>query len=429
MPDRSPSDDAAVTKIVVEVVGRLSARLADATDAVQKTLELEIGQLRGDPQLLGLLNASVEGNVATVLNAIHHDIPIERVESPTAALEYARRLAQRGVPANALVRAYRLGHKALLDMIVEGIHQAGADPALSLDVFGRISAVSFRYIDWISQQVVEVYEAERDRWLENRSRVRDVRIAEILEGSDIDVDVMTKTIRYPLRKVHLALVVWFSDDVNPGNEFVRLERFLGELAEHMDAGNALFVAADRVSGWGWIPLGANEIHLVERVRCFVAMQAEAPYVALGEALPGVDGFRRSHRQAQNAHRVAVAAGSSAPRVTAFSDQGLSAAALMGTDISEARVWVGEVLGPLATDSDNDALLRETLRIFLHERGSYKAAAEQLHLHFNSVKYRIQRAVERRGRPIADDRVDVEMALLVCRWFGAVVLRPERPRDK
>jgi len=45
-----------------------------------------------------------------------------------------------------------------------------------------------------------------------------------------------------------------------------------------------------------------------------------------------------------------------------------------------------------------------------------------------VKYRVQRAVERRGRPI-DDRLDVELALLVCRWFGAVVLRPERARDK
>jgi PucR C-terminal helix-turn-helix domain/GGDEF-like domain len=407
---------------VVEVVDRLSDRLADATSAVQKTLELEIGELRSDPQLLDLMHASVEGNIATVLHAIHHNIPIERVESPTAALEYARRLAQRGVPANALVRAYRIGHK--VDMMVEGIYQVDADPTLGLDVFGRISAVSFRYIDWISQQVVEVYEAERDRWLENRSRVRDVRIAEILEGGDIDVDAMIKAIRYPLRKMHLGLVVWFSDDVNFGNEFVRLERFLDELAEHMDAGSALFVAADRVCGWGWIPLGANATDTVERVRRFVVNHDEAPHVAVGEALPGVDGFRRSHRQAQNAHRVAVAAASSTPRVTAFSDQGLSAVALMGTDISEARAWVGEVLGPLATDLDNDAMLRETLALFLRERGSYKAAAEQLHLHVNSVKYRIRRAIQRRGRPIGDDRLDVELALLVCQWFGAVVLRSE-----
>src|ERR1700739_2754707 len=154
MADRSRFDDAVVTKTVVQVVDWVNDRLADATSTVQKTLELEIGELRGDPQLLDLMHASIEGNVATILNAIHHGIPIERVESPTAALEYARRLAQRGVPANALVRAYRIGHKVVLDMIVEGIHQVGADPALGLDVFGRISAISFRYIDWISQQAV-----------------------------------------------------------------------------------------------------------------------------------------------------------------------------------------------------------------------------------------------------------------------------------
>jgi DNA-binding PucR family transcriptional regulator len=429
MADRSRFDDAAVTKTVVQVVDCVSDNLAGATSAVQKTLELEIGELRGDPQLLDLMHASIEGNVATILNAIHHGIPIERVESPTAALEYARRLAQRGVPANALVRAYRIGHKVVLDMIVEGIHQVGADPAVGLDVFGRIAAVSFRYIDWISQQVVEVYEAERDRWLENRSRVRDVRIAEILEGGDIDVDAMIEAIRYPLRDVHLGLVVWFSDDVDFGNEFVRLERFLDELAEHMGAGSALFVAADRVSGWGWIPLAANTTDPVECVRRFVVNHNEAPYVALGQPLSGVDGFRRSHRQAQNAHRVAVAAAVSMPRITAFSDQGLPAAALMGTDISEARAWVGEVLGPLATDSDNDTMLRDTLALFLRERGSYKAAAEQLHLHVNSVKYRIQRAIQRRGRQIGDDRLDVELALLICQWFGAVVLRSERSLDK
>jgi hypothetical protein len=38
-----------------------------------------------------------------------------------------------------------------------------------------------------------------------------------------------------------------------------------------------------------------------------------------------------------------------------------------------------------------------------------------------VKYRVQRAVERRGKPIADDRLDVEVALLLCHWFDTKVL--------
>jgi hypothetical protein len=425
MADRSRYDDEVVSKSAAAIVDRLGEQLAAITQAIQQILERDIAELRGDAQLLGLLHKSTEGNVETVFNALHYDIPIERVEPPTAALEYARRLAQHGVPSNALVRAYRLGHQALLAMVVDAINEAGLDPALGLAVFDRMTTVTFRYIDWISQNVVNVYEAERDRWLENRSRVRSVRVAEILEGEDIDIDAMTTAIRYPLRRTHVALVLWFTNDSNTGNELARLERCLRELAEHLDSGNALFVAADRVSGWGWIPLANAGADPIARIRRRISDTHDAPHVAVGAPLPGIDGFRRSHRQAQNARRVAVAAGPSAPHVTAATDPGLSSAALVSTDLAEAQAWVRETLGPLATDSENDALLRETLRVFLREGCSYKAAAEDLNLHSNSVKYRVQRAVHRRGRQITDDRLDVELALVVCHWFGAAVLGPDR----
>jgi hypothetical protein len=34
---------------------------------------------------------------------------------------------------------------------------------------------------------------------------------------------------------------------------------------------------------------------------------------------------------------------------------------------------------------------------------------------------VHRAIERRGRPINEDRLDVEIALLLCRWYGNAVL--------
>ncbi|CAN5703240.1 hypothetical protein BH11ACT6_BH11ACT6_17290 [soil metagenome] len=81
-----------------------------------------------------------------------------------------------------------------------------------------------------------------------------------------------------------------------------------------------------------------------------------------------------------------------------------------------------VLGPLATDTENDARLRESLRVYFGA-GSYKIAAEELNMHFNSVKYRIERAIERRGRPVTDDRLDVEIAFVACQRFGAAVMKP------
>jgi DNA-binding PucR family transcriptional regulator len=108
------------------------------------------------------------------------------------------------------------------------------------------------------------------------------------------------------------------------------------------------------------------------------------------------------------------------------DIGIAAAALVCGKIEEARVWVAELLGGLAADTESDARLRETLRVFLNGGASYTLAAEQLDLHFNTVKYRVGRALTRRGRPIADDRFDVELALLLCHWYGDTLLLPAAP---
>jgi DNA-binding PucR family transcriptional regulator len=85
--------------------------------------------------------------------------------------------------------------------------------------------------------------------------------------------------------------------------------------------------------------------------------------------------------------------------------------------------VADVLGGLAVDDAHHARLRGTLRVFLACGSSYTTAAERLTLHKNSVRYRVDRALQARGRPLADDRLDVEMALLACRWLGSGVLAP------
>src|SRR5262249_48875261 len=102
--------------------------------------------------------------------------------------------------------------------------------------------------------------------------------------------------------------------------------------------------------------------------------------------------------------------------------GLSVVARLGGDVGATRDWVATVLRDLASDDDSDARLRETLRVFLGCGSSYKVAAEELNLHFNSVKYRVARAVARRGREGGADGLDLELALLACHWDGSAVLQ-------
>ena len=417
-------DEAAVAESVALIIDRIGERAPDVIGSIQRYLAAEVVELRGDPALLELLRASVAGNVETVFDALRYHISIERVEPPTAALEYARRVAQHGIPVNALVRAYRLGQQQVLAHVLEEIRRAGLEPEAALNTYEAISIVAFRYIDWISQQVTDAYETERERWVENRNSVRALRVRELLDSAagSVDIDAAIAAIRYPLRRTHLAMILWTSADDAPGRELLRLERFVRDLADSMTLRDgALFVAADQVSGWGWLPLGtAATADPVEHIRRFAADSVDAPHLAMGTAQSGLEGFRRSHRQAQKARRVAVA-GAQNRRVTAAGDPGVAAAALLTEDLAETREWVCETLGPLASDTANDARLRETMRVFFGEGSSYKGAAERLNLHHNSVKYRVDRAVERRGRRIGDDRIDVEIALLVCHHLGSAVL--------
>jgi DNA-binding PucR family transcriptional regulator len=422
MAERSREDEALVAKSAAVIVGRLDDKLPDITRATMQFLLAEIPEIGGDGELLGLVHDSVAGNFDTFFPAIRHGIPIETVEPSTAALEHARRLAQRGVDADALVRTYRLGHLAFVKMVLEEVRAAQLDAQLVLDVFEQIASASFRYVDKISRLVLTTYQNERDRWLANQNRMRALRVREVLDGSEVDIDEVTNLIRYPLHRIHVSLILWCSESED-GNELVVMERFVGELAKSLGADvRPLFVAADRVTAWAWIPLLEDAAPAaVKRIREFADARANGPWIAAGDPLPGVDGFRRSHGQALAARAVVMASGSHPPAVTATSDPGLVVAAQFCNDLEQARAWVGDVLGPLASATDSDERMRETLREFLHTGSSFKATADELHLHVNSVKYRVQRALERRGRPITDDRLDVEVALLLCHWFDTALL--------
>jgi hypothetical protein len=420
--------DVEVSSYVAGVAVRLYERLAELSSALGRFLEDQIPELRGDAALMELLGTSVEANVHTVLHALRHDIVVERVEAPTAALEYARRLAQHGVPVNALVRAYRLGQRQMNEVFFAELRAIDIPDSVRVAVLEAITGTLFGYIDWMSQQVVAVYEDERERWLENQNSLRALRVREVLTANkSIDVDAATTSIRYPLRWHHLGLVMWYPDEGAEGDQLDRLQRYLREVGESAGAaGSPLFAAADRSCGWGWLPYRGAVAEAAANVRKFTLARPGSPSVAIGSMASGVEGFRQSHREAKTARSVALIAKRPQPTVIAATDPGMSVMARLGGDVAGTRDWVAAVLGGLAADNENDARLRETLRLFLGCGSSYKVAAEELNLHFNSVKYRVGRAIARRGRDIGSDRLDVELALLACHWYGAAVLQADTP---
>jgi DNA-binding PucR family transcriptional regulator len=422
----NPSD-AEVRRGVAELASRLGDRLPELVSVISEALRDDIPELRDEAQL-PLLDAGIEGNVTTALYALGHDTPVECVRAPTAALEQARRIAQQGLPVNVLVRIYRLGQRSFTHLALGELQRIDVSSQVRVTIVERITETLFAYVDWMSQQVVEVYEEERERWLETQNSMRALRVREVLAGrQSVDIDSATTAIRYPLRWHHVALVVWYPADAGEADEIARMQRFVRELGVAVQAGAApLFMADDRSTGWAWLSFQVAPDGIVEAVREFSLQHRDSPSVAIGSPAAGVKGFRRSHAQAVAIRSVVLARKGAKPTVVAESDPGLSAAALVCGNIDDARAWIAEVLGRLAADTDSDARLRETFRVFLNAGASYTLAAEQLALHFNTVKYRVGRALARRGRPITDDRFDVELALQLCHWYGDALLLPPTP---
>jgi hypothetical protein len=413
-------DRPVVADLVAEVAMAVSRRAAEVSEDVYKLILREIPQLDDDKPLVALLASSVDSNVATCLQIMLHRIDLAAVRAPASAVEYARRLAQRGTPLTMLLRAYRLGHARFSDwlltelaLLTELKGRAGDAATITATVQSMARLIA-GYIDQVSEEMVTAYTQEREDWLRNRSAARAARIRDLLSGARIDVSATEATLGYRLRQYHVAVVCWADDAASAGDESIRLKRAIGRVAAQTGfGGDPVFLSRDGSSAWAWLPLGIRDRF------DGAASDADAGiHFAFGDAAKGIAGFRLTHQQAIAAQAVALAGGSP-PRVVTYSEVAPVAMMLGSTNL--LRAWVLGTLAGLAIDDEHHARLRDTLLVFLHTGGSYKTTAERLVLHKNTVQYRIRKAEESLGQPVGENRHDVELALRASHWLGSSVL--------
>ena len=411
-------DGPVVAHLVVEVATAVSRRAAQVSEDVYKLILREIPQLDDDKPLVALLASSVDSNVGTCLQILQHQIDLAAVPAPASAVEYARRLAQRGLPLTALLRAYRLGHTCFSDWILRELATRAGDAETITATAQRATRLVAGYIDQVSEEMVAAYTQERENWLRNCSAARAARIRDLLSGQRVNVSATEATLGYRLRQYHVGVVCWTSDEAITVDNITRLERAIGRIAAQTACGaDPVFLPRDESSAWAWLPLGIRD-----RFDAAASNPEAGLHVAFGDAVKGIAGFRLTHAQAIAAQAVALAGGSP-PRVLSYPEVAPVAMMLGTRDL--LRAWVLSTLGPLATDDEHHARLRDTLLVFLQSGGSYKATAERLVLHKNTVQYRIHKAQESLGRPVGDNRHDVELALQASGWLGSSVLQLRR----
>lgn len=402
-----------VKYLLAEVAAAIRADADSFGAGLVEVILRDIPELDGDRAIVDLLAQSVADNVANVLRMFQSGLDPNLLDAPVQAVEYARRLAQRGTPLSALLRAYRLGQAAFQERMIQGIGVATHDNDVIVAASLQISSVSFGYVDHVSEQIVAAYQAERDRWMRNRVATRTARVMSLLQGQHAG-PAPTEVLGYPLGGGHVGAIIWTDERLHIADPLSRLERAVGELAAQLKVIRApLFIAPDESTIWAWFapssptatPLGTAE---------------EGVLVAFGEPGCELEGFRATHRQAQRAQAVAMAAGSAHRRgVTRYAEAGL--VELMCHDLDALRDWIAHTLGGLAADDPEAARLRHTVREFLASGGSFSAAGDALRLHRNTVQYRIKKAEKARGRALQEGRRDVEVALHVIDCLGSPAL--------
>lgn len=407
----------------------IGAMLQSDFDAVTDEMVAELADgielLGSDADLLDLMRASVGANIDQLIHAVRYGFDPATMSTPQAAIEYARRVAQRGIDVTALVRAYRLGQSMFLDECFQRVRSRSLPDALALDLIHDIVTMVSSYIDMASERVVNEYNWEQERWREHQGHVRASRIAELLDrgasaGAEEELD-------YPLAATHLAVILWVRQEDADDGPFAALADLTAAAEtlahEAPTCARFLLTPVDRATVWLWLPLrdpaSLDAVALARRA----GVLHERVAIAVGEPGTGIDGFRASHRQATIAREIAVLRRPLARRITAFAEPGLSTVALLRHNLDDTRRWVAEHLRALAAGTPAAAALRTTLLAYLQSGFSPKATAAVLTMHPNSVKYRIRRAEEALGRPVTDDVLPTALALLAAEWFGDAVLAP------
>jgi DNA-binding PucR family transcriptional regulator len=399
-----------IATLAGEVARRIAAQLPDLTPAMTAMFINIIPEFRHDQAVQRLMVASTSSNLSAVVDMLMLGISLEDISVPPAAAEYARRFAQHDLSLEALLRAYRLGEHTFLQWVIQDLSQRSMPADDALAVTSRIALLVNGYIDRVIEGLTKIYQTERQRWEERSDATRTAQVRAVLATEGLTTSMAEQMLGLALRGWHIAAVAW----VSASDEAAHLHA-VGRLLAEASGRTPVIVHADASTIWAWMSFPDRPSLNVDPLAARLAEHG-ALHIALGEPGTKVAGFRTSQEEALRARQVAQIGAQPAQQLYPHAQVALAGLLIDRRDA--VRVWVQRTLGPLARDDQSVARLRETLRVLLEANGSYLEAAARMHVHKNTVLYRVRKAEELLGRPVTDGRLAIEVALLACDQLAA-----------
>ncbi len=314
----------------------------------------------------------------------------------TEVILATRGLVQNGLSEEDVMTGYRVGTAFWCESWANAVDEHCPDPSLSVRVVSYGTSFALGWLEVISGQVSVEYRDEAERLAREGSLARAAYVRKALTEDDFDVRAGSRDLGYDIAGRHVALVLSRYED---SHNDAPLDSIARALASEVTSLMPLIVRMDLDTTLCWIP-----IHEA------LVMTAPKAAVIVGQGRPafGLEGFRRSHREACEAVRVAALAGGPAGTLTRFDD--IELAALCSKDAASCHAFVAEKLGQMAADNSEARRLRETLGAFFALNSNYRATAVRLGVHHNTVRYRLERASVLLGHAPEDDRLSLELAL-------------------
>ena len=352
----------------------------------------DLGLARDEP-VLGAVRASARANLRAGLavlsdDAAPHGDAVLPVELPVEAVQEAREWARARVPVEALLRTYRVGHAVVWGAFIEEVERLVPDAQERQAVLRLLNRYSFAYIEAFLPLVAGEYQAEcrrQSRYLDQR---RFDAVLAVLEGTTQDA----AELNYHLGGWNLGSIAWGG---RPEAAVAAIGRGLKRPALCVKVGDG--------TAWGWFGgrarLGPESWQRVRHTRI-----PDDTCIALGEGGVGVEGFRRTHRQAREAQRIGMAL---EYRITRYSEVAVEALALRDPDA--ARQFVEQALGPLG-QARSAGKLRQTLAAYLRCGFNASATASSIGISDRTVAYRLKIIEGLIARPLVSAWFELEAAL-------------------
>ena len=333
------------------------------------------------------LRASVLDNLAHILSRFAGR-PRPGLEPPRAT---GRRRAEQGVPLAEILHAYRIAGKFLWAAILAEAADSGGDRTPLLDAASDLWFI----IDELSGEVTAAYRDTVDERARRHQQTRDAMLDAILRGDGARLWESAAALRLPRQGSFVVAAVPTADpgvEAVPGVEDVlRRQGVPSAWRVQVDAQIGVLVLSPRVG--------------VDQAGALIGELTPRP-VGLSEVYENLEHTPAALNQARIALRAAAVDGRGPIRYGQ-----VPIGVLLASAPDAATMVANAILGPVLAlpELECDSILT-TLGVWFADEGSTSAAAERMHLHRNTVRYRLRRLEELTGRSLTQPTGVAELYL-------------------